>query len=170
MRKVYDDRGVLVTIKILIWIVEFIIALIISIYISALIMKPLYRQIGPTCGFYALIYGISRVQHINKKKITRRIITECIDSEESYVGEIFDIEIMLKIIRKYFPQIKAKIVHISSIQDLDQQLKKNYVIYPCNREGTPHYYFLEAGKKSKYVYRHMFFWKKYKMDKEKFYL
>lgn len=142
----------------------------VALGIVALLVKPLYQQIGSTCGFYALIYGVSKIQRINKKKITRRIIIDFINSEESYVGEIFDIETMLDIIQKYFPEIKAQIVPISGMQDLDQQLKNNYVIYPCKYGKTPHYYFLEASEKSQYIYRHMVFWKKSKMDKEELYL
>lgn len=153
----------------MIWLFRFIVAYIIVLGILILLMKPLYQQIGSTCGFYALIYAVSRVQHINKKKVTRRIITDFINSEESFVGEIFDIEKMMEIIHKYFPEIKAQIVCINGIQDLNQQLENNYVVYPCNYKGTPHYYFLEASRKSEYIYRHMFFWKRRRMGKEEFY-
>ena len=147
----------------MIWLFKFIVAFVIVLGILVLLMKPLYQQIGSTCGFYALIYAVSRVQHINKKKITRRIITDFINSEESFVGEIFDIEKMMEIIHKYFPKIKAQIVCINGIQDLNQQLENNYVVYPCNYKGTPHYYFLEASGKSEYIYRHMFFCKRRKI-------
>ncbi len=129
-----------------------------------------YQQIGPTCGFYTLIYGISKVQPIKKKKITRKIITDFINSEESYVGEIFDIDKMLDIVRRYFPEIKAKILCIHGVADLDQQLKNNYVVYPCNHEGIPHYCFLEANEGSEYLCRETIFLRKFKIDRQELYL
>lgn len=95
--------------------------------------------------------GVSKVQHINKEKLTRRIIVDFVNSEESYVGEIFDIDKMLDIIKKFFPEIKAQIVCINRTDDLDEQLQNNYVIYPCNYNGIPHYYFLEESEKSCYI-------------------
>ncbi len=143
----------------LIWSIK-----VLAVYIMA------YQQIGPTCGFYALIYGVSKVQPIKKKKITRKIITDFINSEESYVGEIFDIDKMLDIVRRYFPEVKAKILCIHGVADLDQQLKNNYVVYPCNHDGIPHYCFLEANEGSEYLCRETIFLRKFKIDKQELYL
>lgn len=151
------------------FLLEIVICFVTFIVLMPLVCKLLYLQIGSTCGFYALIFGISKIKRINKKKIVKRIIMDFVQNEDSYVGEIFDIEIMLDIINKYFSEIKAEIININGIEDLDKYLQNNYVIYPCNHGGIPHYYFLEKNTKSKYIYRHVFFWKKYKLNKDEFY-
>ena len=37
----------------MIWLFKFIVAFVIVLGILVLLMKPLYQQIGSTCGFYA---------------------------------------------------------------------------------------------------------------------
>lgn len=136
-----------------------------------IVQKPLYQQIGSTCGFYALVYGISKVAttKFHKKKEVREIIEKSIDCGYSHVGEIFDINIMEQIVRKNYSDVNVEVVELSNINDLDKYLVKNYVIYPCMIKKVPHYVFLEKEKKTKYLYRHKCFAIPRKIDKEKFF-
>lgn len=147
-------------------LVVLILIVIITFY---LIYKMYYQQIGSTCGFFALVYGISRVRCINKRKIVRCLVMDSINCGDSYVGEIFDVDKMYQISKKYFPSVNIQIVKINGIDDLDEQLENNFVIYPYNSNGTPHYCFLENKTKSNYIYRHFCFCRKRKIDKKDLY-
>ena len=142
--------------------------LLIYITVMVLLIRLIYQQIGSTCGFYSLVYGISKVQKINRKKAVKKIIIDCINSGESFVGEIFDITLMEKISKNHFPDIKVEVVEINGTEDLDRLLEDNYIVYTCNHNKTPHYCFLENKEKTKYIYRHGSF-RKNKISKEKCY-
>lgn len=142
---------------------------LIVIIIFYLIYKIFYQQIGSTCGFYALVYGISRVRCINKRKTVRCWVMDSINCGDSYVGEIFDINKMYQMSKKCFSCVNIQIDKINGIDDLDEQLENNFVIYPYNLNGKPHYCFLENKTKSKYIYRHFCFCRKRKIDKKDLY-
>lgn len=141
-------------------------AIIVSIIILVVIKRHFYQQVGPTCGFFALVYAISRIELIKKKKVVREIIIDYVKNKKSNVGEIFDIYIMKEILDEYFPSVEANVVNIDGIESLDKYLENHYVIYPCNPSGTPHYYFVERYTKFHYVYCHNYFFFKRKMKKE----
>lgn len=107
--------------KILIFVIaSFLIFIFIHIF--------LYLQIGPTCGFYSLIYGINKVNTIKKKKAVRNIIKQSIESGKSYIGEIFDINTMEQIVKDYYPKVTSKVVAINEQSELDKYLEKYYMV------------------------------------------
>lgn len=139
--------------------------------LSVVLSGYTYVQKGPTCGFYALVYGISRVMPVRKNKMVKKIIMESIDSGISQIGEIFDIRVMLALAQKYFPKADVRLISINAISDIDAALKGGFVIMPgILYQGMPHYYFLEGSEGSEYICRHGDFSKKIMVEKEQIYL
>ena len=81
-----ENYCMILTLKLLLEFIKvmlciFLICIILIIAISLLvgsafgiIYKIFYAQIGPTCGFYALVYAVGKVKDINLKQEVRRII------------------------------------------------------------------------------------------------
>ncbi|MBQ8518770.1 MAG: hypothetical protein IJ455_04065 [Agathobacter sp.] len=140
-------------------IIYIVVSLLIG-FVVGIIYKIFYTQIGPTCGYYGLVYAIGKVKDINLKQEVRRIIKCSIDEDKSYVGEIFEINKLSEIAEKYFPDIDTSIKTFNGIEELDELLKNHYLVYPVLRKSlfgklgdTPHYYFIEEAKKGKYIYK-----------------
>lgn len=131
----------------------FVFAVFAIMLILTFIPLKLFTQIGPTCGFYALVYGMSKVTEIKKRKVVRTIIIDSLNNGTSNIGEIFDVCIFEEIRKKFFKESNCMVGEISCVNDLDALLQNYYIVFPVLRLNTPHYVFLEGFKNNKYVYR-----------------
>lgn len=114
---------------------ELIVCLLIWLFLIY-VLHLQYRQCGPTCGFYALVYAVNRLEKVkNKKKSVRELVIKCIEHNQSKMGEIFDINVFLEIASNYVQskEIDAKIKVFFNIDDLKQILMQyDNVIIPYN--------------------------------------
>ena len=154
-------------------IIYIVVSLLIG-FVVGIIYKIFYTQIGPTCGYYGLVYAIGKVKDINLKQEARRIIKCSINEDKSYVGEIFEINTLSEIAEKYFPDIDASVKAFSCVEELDVLVKEYYLVYPVLKKSwlgklgdTPHYYFIEDIDMEKYLYRTGIFKKNKYMKKSK---
>lgn len=149
-------------------ITPFILILSLLVCLFVYLIKR-YMQIGDTCGFYSLVYAASKNLHINKKKMVRKIIMESIKGNDSYVGEIFDLNTMKKIGEHYFPELEIDIIPISSIDELDSLMEEYYVVLPCLHGNIPHYVFLEGMEDENYLYRGCYYTVEKRKKQESFF-
>ena len=110
-----------------------------------------FIQIGNTCGFYSLVYCINSLIPLDHpEKILAEIVQNSIDSDESYVGEAFDIEYLVRIAEKYFSDIvHVSVCQINSEADIFTYLCGARLLFPINSKSVPHYVSLlglENGK------------------------
>lgn len=139
--------------QIIIYTFLFVFAVFVIVLILTFIPLKLFTQIGSTCGFYALVYGMSKVTEIKKRKVVRETILDSLNNGTSNVGEIFDICIFEQIRKKFFNECNCMVGEISCANDLDALLQNYYIVFPILRGSTPHYVFLESFKNNKYIYR-----------------
>lgn len=126
-----------------------------------------YRQIGDTCGFYALVYAVSKVKNIDKKQTVKQLITESIEEGTSNVGEIFDIDILDRVAKRYFPDLCFEIVSCKTVEDVDAILMAGKtVVFPYLYSKIPHYCVIEGSSKAHYICRHGYFKSIQRMSKE----
>lgn len=136
------------------WFIVGLFLVLVLVFLLGLVFNILYHQIGSTCGFYALTYGTAKIKLTrNKKRTIKKIIIDSIENKYSYVGEIFDVNTLHQIARRNFPYAEFELADIKSIDDLDEYLIQNYIIFPCIIKDIAHYYFLEKSLGKKYVYR-----------------
>lgn len=108
------------------------------------------RQVGPTCGFYAVCYAVYKGNRIKLKSVSRKAVKWAINNGLSEIGEIFDIEIMQRITKEFFKK-DSKIVDFVP-EEIESLLKNYYVIFPY-QENTPHYCCIKKIKGNKvYAY------------------
>lgn len=136
------------------WFIVKLFLVLVLVFLLGLLFNILYHQIGSTCGFYALTYGTAKIKLTrNKKRMVKKIIIDSIENKYSYVGEIFDVNTLHQIAKRNFPNAEFELADIKNIDDLDEYLIRNYIIFPCIIKDIPQYYFLEKSLGKKYVYR-----------------
>lgn len=114
-----------------------------------------YKQIGDTCGFYALVYAVSKVTDIDKKQVVKQLIMENIENGMSNVGEVFDIDLLQSIAKNYFPNVYTEVIEFGDASDLDKLLfNGEIIIFPHLHGNIPHYCVIEDVIGDEYVYRH----------------
>ena len=94
------------------------------------------RQVGPTCGFYAVCYAVYKGDRKKLKSESRKAVEWAIKEGLSELGEIFDIEVMQQITKEFYKR-ESKIVDFVP-EKLESLLEKYYVIFPY-QANVPHY-------------------------------
>lgn len=144
------------------WFFYFIIGcpIVLSIFIIFGKESPYNMQIGPTCGFYCTAYISQRLRNNGKKpssgtlhKTVYNLIrkTECnqINGRPiSYVGEIFDINTLNRLVMDTLPDGYASQVLKFDLDTFYKSQNCLYYIVPILRE-TPHFVVIEDINETK---------------------
>jgi len=158
----------------IVMIVIMIILVGVILFLANLFIKgiPLIRQIGPTCGFYCTAYVVQRLKNNNKRPSStslHKAVYELLKKAEclrfngrpfSYVGEIFDIHSLNKLVMEALPK-----GYTSNILKFDEDTFYKaqdclYFIVPI-QNTTPHFIVVEGMKKAgATVWDPNFFWNK----------
>ena len=117
-------------------------------------MNNKYFQIGNTCGFYSLVYCLDKLVGIdNPPELIDRMVKECKDENITTVGEVFDIDNLLIIAKKYFPQnVEVLKIELRNEKDILNLLKNAMLVFPVDSKGTPHYVSLYSSHREKIEY------------------
>lgn len=128
----------MIDIILLIIVIVIVLIAILVIYRLKRANKP--RQVGPTCGFYALSYAVYKGDKKKLKSESRKAIKWAIKNHLSEIGEIFDIEIMQRIAKEFYN--KESIITDFVPKEMEALSKKYYIIFPY-QENNPHFCCIE---------------------------
>ena len=108
--------------------------------------KKKVKQIGNTCGFFSLAYCLNDLSPLNDFiEFVSNMVEKCIEDGTTMIGEVFDIDDLLKIANKNFLEMKniqVTRVEIKTASNISEALEKNRrVVFPIvnGKEATPHY-------------------------------
>ena len=116
--------------------------------------NPYTKQIGPTCGFYCIAYVIQCLKNGNQKPSTITLHKEVYNLIKeygcetingrpiTYVGEIFDIDTLSKIVKEIIPDgYSSRILKFDQDTFYDSQECLYYIVPIQNT--TPHFVVVE---------------------------
>lgn len=126
-----------------------------------------FKQIGNTCGFYSLGRCLYDLGALNApSKFIEKMVKECKSEGITQVGEVFDIERLAEIAKKYTSmdvlkkyiegepkEIEVSILPVESPNDISGAMKDNArVVFPISEAGVPHYVSLLSLNDEKVTY------------------
>lgn len=133
-----------------------------------------FKQIGNTCGFYSLAYCLNDLSPLDDFiGFTLNMVKKSVENGETMVGEVFDIDCLLKIANANFSEMKniqVSKVEIKNADDILTALEKNTrVVFPIvnEKKGTPHYISLSSPSITKRSIKccNGGYYKRYKIEK-----
>lgn len=118
------------------------------LFIHVIINMIAFRQVGPTCGYYAIerLCSIIEKRRADKRRVEAYILEE-IAKNNSYVGEIFSSNHFITVCKDMGLQ-DAQLIKTS--RKLYQLLSNYYVILPIQKTN-PHFILLIRKVTNKYI-------------------
>ena len=97
-------------------------------------------QVGPTCGFYAVAYAVSRLQCTGIRSMVYKLLRASMNDALTNVGEIFDVNIFERL-EDYLNGISITVWSVNSKQQFERWVTRKdcIVIFPCMVNKVPHY-------------------------------